>query len=130
MFFGLGLTTSSTATVVSLFESIRSTLATRVLEEGGTIEGSNCFTNHIKDLTAASAEDIEIIREFCARVSSENGVLAGQICLEDFVEDIIPAHASELQITNAFVDRVVQNGGVVAEEFHLFEEIEALNAIT
>ena len=126
MFFGLGLTTSSTATVVSKFESIRSEFAKRVLQQGGTIEGSSCFTDDIRDLTAVHPEDITIVSEFSLRVASQGGVIAGQTCLEDVAEALIPDHSNELTLTLAFANRVLTDGGLVRQYQKTFDSINAL----
>jgi len=126
MFFGLGLTTSSTATVVSKFESIRSEFAKRVLQQGGTIEGSSCFTDDIRDLTAVHAEDITIVRDFSLRVASQGGVIAGQTCLEDVVEEVIPDYSNDLTLTYAFADRVRNDGGLIREYQGTYDAIDAL----
>ena len=126
MFFGLGLTTSSTATIISKFESIRSEFAKRVLQEGGTIEGSSCFTDDIRDLTAVHAEDITIVRDFSVRVTSESGVIAEPSCLEDVAEELIPDYSNELTLTYAFADRVRTDGGLIREYQGAYDDIDAL----
>jgi hypothetical protein len=126
MFFGLGLTTSSTATIISKFESIRSEFAKRVLQEGGTIEGSSCFTDDIRDLTAVHAEDITIVRDFSVRVASESGVIAEPSCLEDVAEELIPDYSNELTLTYAFADRVRTDGGLIREYQGAYDDIDAL----
>ena len=126
MFFDLGLSTSSTATIISRFESIRSEFAKRVLQQGGTIEGSSCFTDDIRDLTAVHAEDITIVRDFSLRVANQGGVIAGQTCLEDVVEEVIPDYSNDLTLTYAFADRVRNDGGLIREYQGTYDAIDAL----
>ena len=126
MFFGLGLTTSSTATVVSRFESLRSKFATRVIQNGGTVENSACLATYIRDLTATHPADRAFVYGFQDRVSINGGSTEKNSCLETKVAAFNVAHSTEQALLNAFVSRVRLDGGNVQDSQGGFDDIDAL----
>tara|TARA_R100001163_G_C5065552_1_gene203536 strand:- start:2016 stop:2399 length:384 start_codon:yes stop_codon:yes gene_type:complete len=126
MFFGLGLTTSSTATVVSRFESLRSKFATRVIQNGGTVENSACLATYIRDLTATHPADRAFVYGFQDRVSINGGSTEKNSCIETEVASLIPAYDTEQSLTNAFVSRVILDGGYVEDVTEAHDAIDAL----
>jgi hypothetical protein len=126
MFFGLGLTTSSTATVISRFESLRSKFATRVIQNGGTVENSACLATDIRDLTAAHPDDRVIVIALQKRVAQNGGRLEDVSCLETEVASLIPTYDTEQSLTNAFVSRVILDGGYVEDVTEAHDAIEDL----
>tara|TARA_R100001224_G_C3924707_1_gene116572 strand:- start:94 stop:477 length:384 start_codon:yes stop_codon:yes gene_type:complete len=126
MFFGLGLTTSSTATVISRFESLRSKFATRVIQNGGTVENSACLATYIRDLTATHPADRAFVYGFQDRVSINGGSTEKNSCIETEVASLIPAYDTEQSLTNAFVSRVILDGGYVEDVTEAHDAIDAL----
>lgn len=126
MFFGLGLTTSSTATVVSRFESLRSKFATRVIQNGGTVENSACLATEIRDLTAAHPDDRAIVIAFQERLIQNGGTIEKNSCLETEVAALDAAHSTEQALLNAFVSRVTVDGGNVQDSQGAYDDIDAL----
>ena len=126
MFFGLGLTTSSTATVVSRFESLRSKFATRVIQNGGTVENSACLATKIRDLTAAHPDDRAIVIAFQERLIQNGGTIEKNSCLETEVAALDVAHSTEQVLLNAFVSRVRLDGGNVQDSQGAYDDIDAL----
>ena len=126
MFFGLGLTTSSTAAIISRFESLRSKFATRVIQNGGTVENSACLATEVRDLTAAHPEDRAIVYSFQERLIQNGGTIEKNSCLETEVASLIPAYDTEQSLTNAFVSRVILDGGYVEDVTEAHDAIDDL----
>jgi len=126
MFFGLGLTTSSTATIISRFESLRSKFATRVIQDGGTVESSACLATEVRDLTAAHPADRAIVYSFQERLIQNGGTIEKNSCLEAEVASLIPAYDTEQSLTNAFVSRVILDGGYVEDVTEAHDAIDDL----
>jgi|TARA_Y100000033_G_scaffold46351_1_gene50726 hypothetical protein len=126
MFFGLGLTTSSTATVISRFESLRSKFAARVVQSGGTVENSACLATDIRDLTAAHPDDRVIVISLQKRVAQNGGRVEDVSCLETDVAALDVAYSTDQALLNAFVSRVVLDGGNVQDSQGGYDDIDAL----
>ena len=88
MFSGLGLTSSSTATVISRFESLRSKFAVRVIHNGGTVESSACLATDLRDIDATYSSDQALLNAFASRVTLDGGSVREPQAAFDAIDDL------------------------------------------
>jgi len=113
----LGLSTSSTALVYSIMESLRSEFAKRVVISGGSVEENKHLMSLLDDITKVKP-DADILRAFQKRVQLAGGHVESPSSAFDEIEDLREARSFEASLINDVQARVTANGG------H-FENLEA-----
>lgn len=78
--FGLGLTVSSGALVVSKEESLRSALNARVLLDGGYMEAPGCATTAIRTNLISDQVDRNLISSLDFRIRRDGGYFGSNSC--------------------------------------------------
>jgi len=109
---GVGLSSTSGATVISLVESIRSNFAKKVVKNGGTVADNSCLLTHLDALTKRDP-DVDILRAFEARVALDGGAFDCTSGALDGIEDLTTKFGTDRILVENFRQRVYTNGGTI-----------------
>ena len=123
--FSLGLSTSSTALVVSKEDSFRSAFTSRVIVNGGTVESGGCAVTALRGLTKEDS-NVDILRAFESRVFTNGGTMESNTCALSSIKELTVAHSNEITLLNEFRDRVELDGGSLLDPTGAYDFIDAL----